>query len=66
MNFKTFYNNCTFELLHTGRSNWNYYLQKHNGKPCGVVALAKAGTGAADSHFGDLKYFNKKLAQGAL
>jgi hypothetical protein len=66
MNFKTFYNSCKFELLHVGRGNWDYYLKEYNGRVCGVVALAKPGTGAADCHFGDLKYFNKKMMAGEL
>jgi hypothetical protein len=66
MDFRTFYNSCTFELLHIGRSNWDYYLQLYNNTPCCVVALAKSGSGASDCVFGSLKYFNKKLLQGAI
>ena len=66
MDFKKFYKDCTFELLRDGIGNWDYYCMRYNGRECGVVALAKAGTGAADCHLGSMKYFNKKLSEGVL
>lgn len=60
MRFKEFYNNCTFTLLDRGASNWDYYLMQYKDGPGNVVAIAKKGSGAADCHFGDLKYYSRK------
>lgn len=43
------------DLIAIGDSNWNYVLTDSNY----VYAIAKPGSGASDSTYGDLNYFKK-------
>ena len=45
------------ELLHTGKSNWDYYYVQSVDL---VLAKAKANSGASDCWYGSLKYFTKQ------
>lgn len=59
MNFRTFFSKSTFTLLMVGDSNWDYFLMEFPGSQPSVVSLAKDGSGAEDSFFGSLEYFNR-------
>jgi len=64
MRFFEFFKDCKFKLLERGTANWDYYTMQYKDQPAIVVAIAKPGTGAADSFFGSLDYFNRwKAAQ---
>ena len=66
MNFKGFFREHTFTFLREGKANWNYYtMQYKDGFPI-VVALAKTGSGAEDSVFGSIKYFDSLLKTGTI
>lgn len=66
IDFREFYDECTFVLLHEGCSNWDYYSMHYKDKePC-VVALAKPGSGASDCFFGSMPYFQHRLDAGQL
>lgn len=49
--------NSKMELLHTGKSNWDYYYVQSVDL---VLAKAKANSGASDCWYGSLKYFTKQ------
>lgn len=61
INFRDFYKHSTFFFLMEGDSNWNYYLMQYRNETPSVVALAKDGTGASDSFFGNIPYFRNYL-----
>jgi hypothetical protein len=48
------------DLLAIGNSNWDYVLTDSNY----VRSIAKPGSGASDSSYGDLNYFRKAYRNG--
>ena len=64
MNFREFFSTSKFTLFATGNSNWDIFvMQPEEGKPC-LVSLAKEGSGAKDSFFGKLHYFETLEKKG--
>lgn len=63
MRFFEFFGESNFKLLERGTSNWDYYITRYKDDPVIVVAIAKPGTGAADSVFGTLEYYIRKKAE---
>lgn len=61
MDFRKFFNKSTFVKIAEGCSNWDYYLMQFEDGSPSVTSIAKDGSGAKDSHFGDLKYFERYL-----
>lgn len=61
MDYRKFFDKCTFSKIAEGSSNWDYYLMQYKEDMPTVAAIAKEGTGASDSQFGDLKYFERYL-----
>ena len=48
------------DLIAIGNSNWDYVLTDSNW----VYSIAKPGSGASDSSFGDLNYFRMAYRKG--
>jgi len=45
------------QILAIGNSNWDYKLQIYNDGSVGVLSIAKEGSGANDSCFGNVRHF---------
>ena len=63
MNFMDFYNEHQFTLFAIGDSNWDLYLMSYKDNKPRLVSIAKPDSGAKDSGFGDVEWFEKFIKQ---
>ena len=64
MKFMKFFKDSKFKLYANGDSNWDLYTMQYKEEPVQLVAIAKDGTGAEDSCYGNFEYLERLKRSG--